>query len=125
MKPEIDKATPPDKVYLQYYGDGDPEIEEPADIDDNDATWCRDKIFTHDVPYVRQSTADERVREARREVWDAAIRLGFKVHAVKLAAARDAVIDNEYASIRLGHEADGALRIVECLEAARAAEGEG
>lgn len=43
--------NPPDKIYLQWHGSGDPEDGGP--VDTADVTWCVDEIYTHDIPYVR------------------------------------------------------------------------
>ena len=44
-------CSPPNVLWLQFYGDGDPCDESP--IDDADVTWCRDKIFGADEMYIR------------------------------------------------------------------------
>ncbi|MCG7985025.1 MAG: hypothetical protein JAY90_20025 [Candidatus Thiodiazotropha lotti] len=41
---------PPEKIYLQYHGDTDPN-NEPVNSDD--VTWCSDKIFNSDIEYVK------------------------------------------------------------------------
>ncbi len=41
----------PDRIYLQWYGEGSPE--DGGAISDGDVTWCRDKACKHDVEYVR------------------------------------------------------------------------
>lgn len=41
---------PPKKIYLQWHGSGDPDPS--SDINPNDVSWCRDKIFKHDLVYV-------------------------------------------------------------------------
>jgi hypothetical protein len=62
------KATPgsfvPAVIYLQYYGDGEPDDESP--VRDNDVTWCRDKIFESDIKYVRSRTDIPRLVAAVR-----------------------------------------------------------
>ena len=58
----------PRLIYLQWYGDGDPEAE-VGPVSENDVTWCRERIFKHDIEFI-PATELERVR---REVWAAAI----------------------------------------------------
>lgn len=57
-------------------------------------------------------------KESRATVFKEAIKWAKKVETVKRNAARDASTDDEFAAMRLAHEADGALRVVETLEAA-------
>lgn len=45
------QVEPPEVIYLQYHGDGNPDDE--GTVRDCDVTWCRDKIFEHDLEYVR------------------------------------------------------------------------
>lgn len=74
--------------------------------------------------YVHADLVATKVKEAFKEC----IRWAKKVQSVKLNAAHDARADDEFAAMRLSHEADGALRVVDTLKAAleRAAEsGEG
>lgn len=63
---------PPDKLYLQWHGDWEPD--EVGEVDEGEVTWCRDKIFTHDIEYARidestatalRSQADELATEQR------------------------------------------------------------
>ena len=60
-------SKPPDKLYLQWYGDGEPgDIEE---VSEHDATWCMDKIFPHDIEYVRIDKSEvARLRKAIEEM---------------------------------------------------------
>ena len=44
-------CSPPNVLWLQFRGDGDPCDDSP--IDDDDVTWCRDKIFGADEMYIR------------------------------------------------------------------------
>lgn len=44
-------SKPPNRIYLQWVGDGD--REEGHRVDDADVTWCRDRIFRQDYVYVR------------------------------------------------------------------------
>jgi hypothetical protein len=43
-------ACPPSSIFLQWYGDQFPSDcdEEPSDV-----TWCKDKVFTYDVRYIK------------------------------------------------------------------------
>ena len=47
----IAPCLPPNVLWLQFRGDGDPCDDSP--IDDADVTWCRDKIFGADEMYIR------------------------------------------------------------------------
>lgn len=42
--------NPPDKIYLQFYGDQEPPSEP---TEHNDITWCKDLIWKHDILYLR------------------------------------------------------------------------
>lgn len=43
----------PEKIYLQWHGDADPADYPDDEPRGDDVTWCRDKIFDHDIAYVR------------------------------------------------------------------------
>lgn len=43
------------KIYLQVWGDGDPEFDDPVDPDE--MYWCQDKVNDHDVAYVLEEEA--------------------------------------------------------------------
>jgi len=46
--------TPPKELWLQWYGDRSPDEMLPRDdIYTTDVTWCTEKMFSHDVKYVR------------------------------------------------------------------------
>jgi len=47
--------NPPDKIYLQFYGDQEPPSE-PTEHDD--ITWCQDSIWEHDILYLRSDKAE-------------------------------------------------------------------
>lgn len=50
------KTEIPEKVWIQWYGEGDPT--EPLDpMTDEAVTWCVDKINEHDVAYVTEESA--------------------------------------------------------------------
>ena len=52
MKNDSPQAQPPERIWLQWHGDADPEIESgPVSV--ADVTWEREQIFKHDVEYVR------------------------------------------------------------------------
>lgn len=55
---ESKKVYPPEKLYLQFYGDSDDAEGGIPDPGDMDITWCREKIFDHDLEYVRASGVD-------------------------------------------------------------------
>jgi len=61
------------KIYLQVWGDGDPEFDEPADLDEQ--YWCNDKVNEHDVAYVLEEDAVLAQVEAHKkgfqEGWEA------------------------------------------------------
>jgi len=46
---------PPRAIWLQFYGDGDEPL---VDDDDAEVTWCKDKINTRDIQYVRENWLD-------------------------------------------------------------------
>lgn len=52
--------NPPEKIYLQFYGDQEPSSE-PTEV--GDVTWCQDSIWEHDVLYLRSDRA-EALRQA-------------------------------------------------------------
>lgn len=55
----------PETIYLQWFGDYDPdmlsELERDA-IDPDGASWCWEQIFTHDIEYVRKESADKAIK---------------------------------------------------------------
>jgi hypothetical protein len=71
---------PPDTIWLQYHGDGDPDIDVEL-VDPQDVTWCEDKQYEHDIEYIRRDriAADayvlreaiiEEVKFQRNVAWD-------------------------------------------------------
>jgi hypothetical protein len=56
-------TTPPDKIYLQFYGDPEfwpaPDEPEPAE----EVTWCRDKIHDPDIEYLRKDVVIEALKQ--------------------------------------------------------------
>ena len=54
-------SYPPEKIYLQWHGDGEPD--DLGEVSEHDVTWCRNKIFNHDIEYVSASEI-ARLREA-------------------------------------------------------------
>jgi len=46
----IDK-TVPNKIFLQWHGEGDPQ--DPRSPSQGDVTWSKDKVFEHDIEYVK------------------------------------------------------------------------
>jgi hypothetical protein len=51
------EALPPERIWLQWYGDGSPD--DIGDVSVADVTWERDKIFEHDIEYVRADTLSQ------------------------------------------------------------------
>ncbi len=51
-----ENTGPPETIYLQYYGDADPEdfSEHEDPIESGEVTFCREQIFEHDFAYVRR-----------------------------------------------------------------------
>jgi len=45
-------AKLPERIWLQWYGEGTPEEGGPPCIDE-EITWCVDKIWDHDIEYIR------------------------------------------------------------------------
>lgn len=66
--PDTEKA-PPDRLWLQWHGDADPELETGGEVSEGDVTWCRDKIFEHDIEYTRTSLSSTAARDDERGVW--------------------------------------------------------
>lgn len=52
-----DFMKPPDAIYLQYHGDGDPDDTGPVNSDD--VTWCWEQINEQDIKYVRADLVKE------------------------------------------------------------------
>ena len=46
-----------ERIWLQWYGDEDPEFEEPYDA--GDVYWCVEKVNDHDVEYIRKDLFDK------------------------------------------------------------------
>jgi hypothetical protein len=49
MSEEIE-SKPPVRLYLQWYGEVDPD--DALTVDSSCVTWCREKIFKHDAEYI-------------------------------------------------------------------------
>lgn len=59
-------GEPPDIVFIQWYGDSDPELmseSEKKSIDptNGSVSWCWEEIFPSDIQYVRKEKYDEAV----------------------------------------------------------------
>jgi hypothetical protein len=54
---------PPDRIYLQWHGDGDPD--DGDDVSPDDVTWCPDRVHETDVEYVRVDAAGNAERALR------------------------------------------------------------
>ena len=50
----------PERIFLQWHGDGDPD--EPGEVYIDEVTWQDERIFDHDVEYVRADKADALAR---------------------------------------------------------------
>ena len=46
----------PERIWLQWFGDSDPD--DPGEVYIDDVTWQDERIFDHDVEYVRADKAD-------------------------------------------------------------------
>ena len=42
----------PDVIFLQWHGDGDPD--ELGEVYEEEVTWAAERIFDHDIEYVRR-----------------------------------------------------------------------
>ena len=50
----------PDRIYIQWYGEGHPdEFNADFELPCDEITWCKDKIFDHDIEYVRVEKGGE------------------------------------------------------------------
>jgi hypothetical protein len=50
--PARDSVHEPVRIFLQWHGDAEPgDYIDPPDA--SDVTWCADRIFRHDVEYIR------------------------------------------------------------------------
>lgn len=98
-------TSAPEVIYLQYHGDGEPDDESP--VRDCDVTWCRDRIFEHDLKYVRPPPASSsqgrwtvELDKDNSNLWyvvcegEPVIWLGFNTqeHALATAAAHNATL---------------------------------
>lgn len=63
-------GTAPERIFLQWHGDANRWEREDADFspDHADVTWCADKVFEHDIEYIRADAAEARVNKAVEEV---------------------------------------------------------
>jgi hypothetical protein len=51
----------PEIIYLQFYGNDDPELlteSEKASIDVHDASWCNEEIYPYDIKYISKDKID-------------------------------------------------------------------
>ena len=59
----------PETIYLQWYGDVDPElVDHEPDVDPSGASWCWEQIFPADIEYIRKESADAREAELVQQV---------------------------------------------------------
>lgn len=42
---------PPQSIFLQWHGDGDPKDGSP--VIESEVTWCRERVFAGDIEYIR------------------------------------------------------------------------
>ena len=47
----------PERIWLQWWGDGDPD--EPGEVYLDEVTWQDERIFDHDVEFVRKDKVAE------------------------------------------------------------------
>lgn len=61
-------SNAPDIIWLQWHGDGRPD--DHGEVDNRDVTWCQDKIYEHDIEYVRCSWREraEAIESAARNL---------------------------------------------------------
>lgn len=60
----------PETIYLQWFGDYDPDMLSESDrdaVDPSGASWCWEQIFPHDIEYVRKDAATEAMRMLQAE----------------------------------------------------------
>ena len=58
----------PETIYLQWYGDVDPElVDHEPDVDPSGASWCWEQIFPADIEYMRKDAATEAMRMLQAE----------------------------------------------------------
>jgi len=61
--PLCDAACSPSSIYLQWHGDSD-DVDEPVPEEALEfVTWCADRVFDHDVRYVRWDLVDRLLRD--------------------------------------------------------------
>lgn len=46
-------TKPPERIYLQFYGDNDPKDCTDDSVDTEDITWSEDQVYFHDTEYVQ------------------------------------------------------------------------
>jgi hypothetical protein len=57
-------SEPPDIIYLQWNGDGDPN--DLAKVHEPEVTWSREQIYSNDVPYIAASAAHVAIQKERK-----------------------------------------------------------
>ena len=59
--------NPPDKIYLQFYGDQEPpQNGEQIEVDVGDVSWCKDLIWKHDILYLRSDDVKTLKKEFKK-----------------------------------------------------------
>lgn len=87
--------TLPTIIFLQWHGDAEPsESFDPPE--ESEVTWCRERIFEHDLKYVRADVADNQ--------------------AGRLAGALDILVGKDLTYFN-GHVAEGVIRIQDVVAA--------
>lgn len=69
---------PPERIYLQWYGEGSPQ--DAGKIDENDVCWSADRAFKHDIVYVRLS---RRPRKTAQPAAACCVRCGERIRGAK------------------------------------------
>lgn len=72
---EREQKFGPDRIFLQWHGDGEPD--EHGTVCEEEVSWCKTKIFDHDIEYVRAALSEpqpietqlrETVQELQRDL---------------------------------------------------------
>jgi hypothetical protein len=58
----------PDYIYLQWYGDGEPDGSIPIH---DEVTWCVDRIFTQDIQYVKAELSVLKIKDLQQQLKEA------------------------------------------------------
>lgn len=117
-----DNPPPRDKQWCVTHGQSMGSCAAMTKVAERDAATAKQIVKRYLDDYINDYQLESQFATAlatvRQATWQAAIGWAKKVQTVKLDAARDASTNDEYAAVRLSHEADGAKRVVETLESA-------